>query len=198
MAIYSIGHGNKTIEEFISELKSFKIEFLIDVRSSPFSKWATYFNKGVIEKELSRHNIRYVYMGDVIGGRPLNENCYDLNGFFDYKEMAEVEVFKKGLLRLKDAYDKKYKVAIMCSEADPSMCHRSKLIGRELYAKFNIDMEHIVAPYQIILETKIITNLTKGSWDPYGGLFGTFEIPFFKSKKAYKNVFIEEIEEDYV
>jgi uncharacterized protein (DUF488 family) len=37
--IFSIGHGNKTIEEFILELKSFDIQYLIDVRSIPYSKY---------------------------------------------------------------------------------------------------------------------------------------------------------------
>jgi uncharacterized protein (DUF488 family) len=195
--IYSIGHGHKTIEDFVNELKSFKVEFLIDVRSSPFSRWAPYFNRGVIENELCKYNIRYVYMGDSIGGRPLNDSGYDQDGFFNYKEMANAEVFKNGLLRLKDAYEKKFVVAIMCTESEPSLCHRSKLIGRELYDKFNINMEHIVAPYKTIPETKILSDLTKGSWDPNGGLFGPFEIPYFKSRKAYKNVLVEEMEGFY-
>ena len=37
--LYSIGHGNKEIEDFIQELKSFNIQYLVDIRSKPFSKW---------------------------------------------------------------------------------------------------------------------------------------------------------------
>lgn len=36
--IFSIGHGQKKIEEFIAELKSFDIQFLLDIRSKPYSK----------------------------------------------------------------------------------------------------------------------------------------------------------------
>ena len=43
--IYSIGHGNKTIEDFIVELKTYNIEFLIDVRTTPYSKWNPHFNQ---------------------------------------------------------------------------------------------------------------------------------------------------------
>ena len=66
--IYSIGHGHKTKEEFISELQSFKIQYLIDVRTNPFSKWAPNFNQGYIEYMLKEASIIYAYMGDTIGG----------------------------------------------------------------------------------------------------------------------------------
>jgi len=38
--LYSIGHGNKKIEDFIAELESFKIQYLLDIRSKPYSKWS--------------------------------------------------------------------------------------------------------------------------------------------------------------
>ena len=192
--IYSIGHGHKTIEEFIKELQSFSIRYLIDVRSSPFSKWATHFNQGTIDNILKTYNIRYVFMGDVIGGRPLDDSCYDEYGFFDYKKMAECSSFITGLSRLVDAQNKGCVVATMCSETEPSQCHRSKLIGRELYFKHNINMQHIIAPNKTIQETEILVNLTNGNWQPYDNLFGTPEPPYFKSRKAYKNELIEENE----
>ena len=132
-SLYSIGHGQKTQEEFLAELKSFDIHFLVDVRTSPYSKWVPQFNQGIIEGWLQQAGIRYIYMGDYIGGRPLNDICYDVEGYFDYHRMAEEPSFKTGLHRLVDANSKNCRVAIMCSESDPSECHRSKLIGRELY-----------------------------------------------------------------
>ena len=195
--IFSIGHGQKTPEEFISELKSFDIQFLIDVRTSPFSKWATHFNKGLIESLLSKHQIRYAYWGNIIGGRPLDDSCYDEEGFFDYKKMAQVQEFKDGLSRLVTAETNGHIVAIMCSESDPLQCHRSKLIGRELYFNYDINMQHIIAPNKMILETQILTGLTNGSWLPEGGLFGAYEPPFFKSRKAYKKEEVVEETEDY-
>ena len=87
-SIYSIGHGQKSTDEFISELRSFDIQYLIDVRSSPFSKWAPQYNRGTIEDFLKQNGIIYLYMGDVIGGRPQNDSCFDSDGYFDYKKMA--------------------------------------------------------------------------------------------------------------
>lgn len=185
--LYSIGHGQKTQEEFISELKSFDIQFLVDVRSSPYSKWVPYFNQGVIEKWLGINGIRYAYMGNYIGGRPINDSCYDEQGYFDYMKMANVPDFEIGIRRLVNANEKQCRVAIMCSESDPSECHRSKLIGRELYFTYGLRMNHIVGINKCVSQDDIMLLLTKKAWNPDGNLFGPCEPPYFKSRKAYKN-----------
>ena len=172
----------------MSELKSFAISFLIDVRTSPYSKWVPQFNQGIIENWLQHEGIRYVYMGDYIGGRPQNDMCYDEEGYFDYHKMAEEPLFKTGLHRLINANSKHCKVAIMCSESDPSECHRSKLIGRELYFAHHISVNHIVAINKTISQEEIMTMLTKGAWEPGGNLFGECIPPYFKSRKSYKTV----------
>ena len=184
--LYSIGHGHKTMEEFIAELQEFGIKYLIDVRSSPYSKWAPHFNQGIIENWLHQNNVRYVYMGDVIGGRPIDDSYYDDNGYFDYKKMAEAPQFKEGLKRLITANNKGILIAIMCSESDPSQCHRSKLIGRELYFTYDINMNHIINKGACISQTKIMIELTNQRWLPEGNLFGSCDPPYFKSRKAYK------------
>lgn len=189
-SLYSIGHGQKPIEEFYNELLSFGIQYVIDVRSSPYSKWAPQFNQQDIALFLKSHNIVYVYMGDTIGGRPNSDSCYDDEGHFDYEKMAEVPAFQNSLERLVSANKQQLNVAIMCSESDPSLCHRSKLIGRELYDKYQINMKHIIEPNKVIDECSLIIALTKGSWTPYS-LFGEEPMPHFKSRKAYK----EEAEE---
>lgn len=185
--LYSIGHGQKTFEELVEELLSFNIGYLIDVRSSPFSKWAPQFNRGTIENLLNGFPIRYVYMGDQIGGRPLNDDCYDEEGFFDYHKMALVPQFIKGLQRLINANSKHLRVAVMCSESNPAECHRSKLIGRELYFGSGISMSHIIASNKIRSQVEIMTELDrgKGNW-PEGNLFDQPKPPYFKSRKSYR------------
>lgn len=193
--LYSIGHGHKTITEFIGELCDCGIKFLIDVRTNPYSKWAPDFNQGVIEDWLTQAGVRYIYMGDSIGGKPQDDSCYDEEGFFDYQRMAKVPKFQIGLNRLVIANDKKLSVAIMCTETDPSQCHRSKLIGRELYFTHNINMCHIVEIGKYVPQTTIMTALTKGKW-LQGNLFGSSEPPYFKSRKAYKDINLD-FENDY-
>lgn len=186
--LYSIGHGQKPFGEFVQELMSFGIEFLVDVRSFPFSKWAPQFNRGTIECLLAGSAIRYAYMGDSIGGRPSDDECYDSEGFIDYRKMAAMPQFVGGLNRLVKANAQRRKVAVMCSESNPSECHRSKLIGRELYFGRGIAMSHITAPGLFRTQEEIMEELDKdkGNW-PSGDLFGQPMPPYFKSCKPYKS-----------
>ena len=57
--------------------------------------------------------------------------------------------------------------------------------GRELYFGNDINMQHIIAKNEVIMEEEIIIELTKGSWDP-NLLFDDYQ-PYFKSRKSYKN-----------
>lgn len=184
--IFSIGHGHKSEEEFSLELSSFDIKYLIDVRSSPYSKWAPHFNTGAIQVLLNRLRIKYIYMGDVIGGRPTDDSYYDNNGYYDYRLMAENPDFKAGLNRIVLANSRQCRVAVMCSESDPTECHRSKLIGRELFFGHSIVMNHIIDSEKVVSQIEIMIALTNGHWTPEGNLFGECPPPFFKSRKPYK------------
>jgi len=178
--LYSIGHGNKKIEDFIAELKSFDIEYLLDIRSKPYSKWNPQFNQGSLEIELKKNGIKYVFVGDTLGGLPKDRSCYDYNGKVVYDLIKEKDFFKEGLNRLITANDKKIKLAIMCSESKPEECHRSKLIGQELLKK-GISLKHIVSDKRIKSQQLVMNELTKGKGTV--DLFGN-EIDF-TSRKSY-------------
>jgi uncharacterized protein (DUF488 family) len=81
---------------------------------------------------LEKEGIRYVYLGDELGGRPSDPACYDITGRIDYGFVRRQAFFRKGLERLKVAHSKDLKVALLCSESKPQQCHRSRLIGRAL------------------------------------------------------------------
>jgi uncharacterized protein (DUF488 family) len=140
-SLYSIGHGNKSIETFIDELRHFGINYLIDIRSKPYSKYNPQFNQNELKFALSDKQITYAFMGDILGGLPDDKTCYT-DGHVDYDKLKEKDFFKQGLQRLINAYEKNIKLAIMCSESKPEECHRTKLIGEEL-TKFGIVLNHI-------------------------------------------------------
>lgn len=177
--LFSIGHGNKSIEEFIEELRSFDIAYLVDVRTSPYSKWNPQFNQSALQNALTNLGVRYIYMGDVLGGLPNDSSCYT-NGRIDYTKMARKETFKLGLERLIVANQKKIRLAVMCSESEPEMCHRSKLIGQELI-KRNISLQHIVEINKAVSQIDVINILTKGNG--IMNLFGEEET--LMSRKIY-------------
>lgn len=178
--IYSIGHGNKKIEDFIFELKSFGVEYLLDIRSKPFSKWNPQFNQALLDVELKKHGITYVFVGDSLGGLPDDRSCYDINGKVVYDLIKEKEFFIEGLSRLTTAHEKGIHLAIMCSESKPEECHRSKLIGQELLKK-EISLKHIVSDKMTKSQERVMNELTKGKNTV--DLFGN-EMDF-TSRKSY-------------
>lgn len=160
-ALYTIGHGNRKPEDFLALLKDFGIEYLIDVRSQPYSKFNPQFNQNDLKFFLERNNIKYVFMGDTIGGRPKDTSCYDNEGKVDYEALKTKEFFLQGIDRLKTAYNKDINVVIMCSESKPCECHRTKLIGRVLNTE-NVILKHIDEHGKIKDQTTVINELNKG------------------------------------
>ncbi|MBK9292481.1 MAG: DUF488 domain-containing protein [Bacteroidetes bacterium] len=178
--IYSIGHGNKNFEDFLKELSSFNIRYLIDVRTSPYSKYNPQYNRELLKNNLEAANITYVYMGDNLGGLPSDRSCY-IDGKVSYDLIKDKEFFKEGLARLIKAYEKDINVAVMCSESKPEECHRSKLIGQELLKK-GITIQHITEPDKTKDQFTVMNVLTKGKG--VVDLFGNETS--FTSRKKYE------------
>jgi len=175
-SLFSIGHGNKKIDIFLQELKSFNIDYLVDVRSKPYSKFNSHFNQNELQYFLKKHNIKYLFLGDLIGGLPDDKSCYDENGKVDYQLLKDKDFFIQGLNRLITAHNKNLRVAIMCSETNPKECHRSKLIGKELL-KYGIDINHIIKKNNFKTQSELNRELF--------GLFANNDDFHLSSKKVY-------------
>jgi uncharacterized protein (DUF488 family) len=74
--IFTVGHSNRSWNEFLSILKHYDISFLVDIKRFPGSRLYTQFNKQIIEKELAYHNIKYLHM-EKQGGRQKEKRNVD-------------------------------------------------------------------------------------------------------------------------
>jgi uncharacterized protein (DUF488 family) len=140
--LYTIGHGTRPAEDFLNLLKVNAIAYLIDVRSRPYSRYNPQYNRERLQQFLQHEGITYVFMGDTLGGKPKDPLCYDNNNRVDYTKIKNSAFFKAGIERLKNAYFKNLKAAIMCSESKPLECHRTHLISKVLHEE-NILITHI-------------------------------------------------------
>ena len=140
--IYSIGHSNHPMEQFITLLKQHKIETLADVRSYPHSRYFPHFNRRALEARLTEVNIRYVFAGESLGGRPADDRFYDTEGRVLYGKMTSWQVFTDGVDMLR-AIAGTAQTVMMCSEGDPAECHRYLLITKVLEHS-NTQVEHIL------------------------------------------------------
>lgn len=178
-SIFSIGHGNKTIQGFISELKAYEIEYVFDVRSKPYSRFNHFFNQNVLEAELADHDITYVFAGEYLGGLPNDITCY-VEGKVDYQKVKDKPFFLHGINLLLEANSEGLRIAMMCSESKPESCHRSKLIGEKLL-EHNIIVNHIISNTEIKDQVSVIEEILKGR--NINNLFG--EKIDFTSRKNY-------------
>ena len=140
MKTFTIGHSNHAIETFIELLHQHQVTALADVRSSPYSRRFPQFNQSALKAALKTANIAYVPLGDNLGARPRDRNCY-VDGMARYDLIAATEAFKIGLNRLIQG-SQKYQISLMCAEQDPIVCHRAILICPHL-KNAGLEIHHI-------------------------------------------------------
>lgn len=128
--LYTIGHSNHSTEKFIELLLKHEITAVCDVRSQPYSKFNPQFNRENIQKELKQSNIAYVFLGRELGPRSDDPACY-IDGKVQYHLLAATDLFQQGLKRLLKGI-LSHRIAMMCAEKDPVMCHRMILVCRYL------------------------------------------------------------------
>jgi uncharacterized protein (DUF488 family) len=174
--LYTIGYGARTLDEFLAVLKANRIEYLIDVRTAPFSKFKPEFSKELLQHQVERAGLRYVFMGDTLGGQPKDPACHS-DGKVDYDKVRAQAFFQAGVERLRKAFEQNRRVALMCSEGRPEQCHRSKLIGEALVTA-GVPVRHIDEDGQVLTQTQVIDRLTHGQMDLFGA-------PSFTSRKRY-------------
>ena len=138
--LLSIGHSNHEIATFLGLLSKHHVEVLVDIRSYPYSQYSSQFDKPALEKSLAGIMVRYLHIPE-LGGRPDGTEFYDPGGHVLYGAYAKTDKFKRGLDRLRKGIAK-FKVALMCSEEDPTACHRRLLVGRVLVEE-GIEVVHI-------------------------------------------------------
>lgn len=143
MRIYTVGYGNLTFEEIVALLKKHTIDVLIDVRRSPYSRNRKYYRKAELEKRLPTHNIKYIFMGDSLGGLINDDEYYDSSGQPLWDKMRTRQEFLRGIETLIETVQKRGKVTLFCAEADPLRCHRTHLIGAELHNR-DIEVIHLL------------------------------------------------------
>ena len=140
--IYTIGHSNHPIDRFLDLLRQHEIECLVDVRSSPYSRFSPHFRKRDLEAHLRDAGIRYVYLGDSLGGRPGESRDFSESDLVDYADIARQPWYEDGLQSLL-AIASEQRTVFMCSEENPRYCHRNLLIADSLLSRSLAEVVHI-------------------------------------------------------
>lgn len=140
--VLTIGHSNHLIPAFLDLLVGHGVTAVADVRSAPYSRFSSHFNRQALSESLLSCGIRYVFLGRELGGRSDDPTCYEC-GRIQYDRLARKDQFKTGLQRVvQGAAD--FRIALMCAEKEPLDCHRTLLVAQELDRR-GVAINHILA-----------------------------------------------------
>ena len=140
--VYTLGHSNRSINEFISILMKLKVNVLIDVRRWPSSKKYPHFNLDYLSRTLSNYSIEYIWINELGGYRKFNidvpdygiAKCFESEGFRAYATYITRNVNVKKWLELLTNLAMNCLCVVMCSEKFPWYCHR-KILSDYLVVK---------------------------------------------------------------
>ena len=143
--LYTIGHSNHAMEDFLQIVQSHGITAVADVRSHPYARYATHFDQTPLSRALKRCGVEYVFLGEELGARRKEASCY-LGDRVSFELVRQSPLFQQGLDRVRRGMQR-FQLALMCAERDPLTCHRTLLIARTLRGELPI--EHILSADEI-------------------------------------------------
>ncbi|HEX5221341.1 MAG TPA: DUF488 domain-containing protein [Verrucomicrobiae bacterium] len=124
----TIGHSNRTLDEFIRLLTAHEVSRVVDVRTVPRSRHNPQFNKASLPRALKKAGLSYVHRPGLGGLRHARRDSVNLGwrnasfrGFADYMQTPEFAQNLEELMQLAA----RERVVLMCAEAVPWRCHRS-------------------------------------------------------------------------
>ncbi|HYW78754.1 MAG TPA: DUF488 domain-containing protein [Thermoguttaceae bacterium] len=170
--LYTVGHSNHEMPAFIELLDLHGISVVADVRSSPYSRYSSQFNRGHLEAMLKQAGIGYVFLGEELGARRSEPECL-VDGKVRFDRVPKSLLFEQGVARLA-ALTAEHRVALMCSEKDPITCHRTILICRNLRSD-DLEIRHILEDGSLETQTQAEDRLLTLWKLPPGDLFDSKE-----------------------
>ena len=173
--VLTVGHSHHAMDHFLDLLRRHSVQVVADVRSHPYSKYASQFDHEPLIEALRAAGFQYVYLGAELGGRPRGDAYYDRDGRVLYDKVAASPAFQDGLARLKKGIQRQV-VALLCAEEDPAGCHRRLLVARVL-TEGGIAVAHIRGDGRRQTETELRSAETHDQL----GLFEEMEAAPWKS-----------------
>ncbi|HVA51745.1 MAG TPA: DUF488 domain-containing protein [Pirellulales bacterium] len=127
-AIWTIGHSDRSIEEFLDLLSGEKIELVADIRRFPASRTHPQFNSEALAAALEQRGVNYRHFAGLGGRRNTRlagspNTAWRVDSFNRYADYMTTDDFLASLEELMDAAAER-RTVLMCSEAVPWRCHR--------------------------------------------------------------------------
>jgi len=141
--IYTVGHSTHQLDFFLSLIKEYNVNCIIDVRSVAASSYNPQYNQEPFKNYLKNHGVTYMHFPEKFGARFNDPDLLDDEGKVDFEKVRKSYNFKMGVERLWQGLEKGFKMALMCSESEPLDCHRFSMVSLAL-VKDGFDVKHIM------------------------------------------------------
>lgn len=141
MTIYTIGYGNRPIADFLSLLRHYGVQTLVDTRSLPYSRFRPDFRKKALQEHLEKAGFEYRFLGDALGGKRIDPDCL-VDGKVDLACLSSKETFRAALSQVEEMARSDQTLVLMCAEQRPENCHRVWMLAPLLLAD-GLEVLHI-------------------------------------------------------
>ena len=135
--IYTVGHSDLNFMRFISIIQGNNINHVIDIRSIPYSRRASWSNKSRFAELLRPFRVRYTYLGHKLGGKKQNIEKYSKQQGVTPQAIYDEAIQILLQLSLRD------NLVLLCAESDPANCHRQHIVAQTLMAS-GVQVIHIL------------------------------------------------------
>lgn len=169
MALFTVGYENRSIIDFLDLLHDQGTQLLVDLRSSPRSPRDANYNQVGLQRALRMMSIGYQWQGALLGGRPERPDLYTPEGYADYAACRADSLVRGALRGLQDLDRQGMVLALMCSEAKPEQCHRSRMVAQGL-VEMGSGVGHVDETGQMIQHQDVLDRLSGGQEVLFGGL----------------------------
>lgn len=126
--LYTIGYAADHFDNFLSRVRELNPTHLVDVRTYAYSNYQEDFRGKEFSDRVNASGLKYVYLGDKVGGKPKDESVYS-DGHVDYCKLEQASFFQTGIRQLMQAAEKPTtKLMLMCGCGRPEKCHRGLIV----------------------------------------------------------------------
>lgn len=163
-ALGTIGHGTRSLEEFLQTLGGAGIRRVIDVRRFPGSRRHPHFSRTALERSLHEAGLAYEWSGEELGGRrhPVENSrhrAWRNASFRAYADHMDTPQFRAAMDKLL-AEATTVKISVMCAETLWWRCHRRLIADAAVLRGTQVihllsptsSQEHVVTPQARVSE----------------------------------------------
>ena len=159
--LYTIGHGESSVEDFLARARRAGLESIVDVRSIPASRRHPQFVGTAMDAWLRAAGIDYRWEPDLGGFRRTSPESPNTGlhhaSFRGYADYMASDSFAAALARVLDEAAER-RVAVMCSETLWWRCHRRLIADAAVLLRgagvLHVDGRGDVEPHRVTPEAR--------------------------------------------